>query len=234
MNGTTADETVAIDCNPPRTTSATISARMMLVQTGSSPNEPCIASLIEFACVVVPIPSIPAAAPKKAKSFASQSHFSPIPISIYRIGPPDISPFLSTVRYLMERSPSAYFVAIPRKAAAHIQKSAPGPPAAIAVATPTMFPVPMVAASAVQSDLNEVTSPSPSFVAVKMRASAIGSFVIWSTFKRTVSKSPVPMSRTSIGSPQMALFNESSQLIICSIFVPPGERNIRCIIGHRV
>ena len=32
----------------------------------------------------------------------------------------------------------------------HIQKIAPGPPVMIAVDTPTIFPVPMVAASAVQ------------------------------------------------------------------------------------
>ena len=50
----------------------------------------------------------------------------------------------------MAKTPSAYFVAIPKKADTHIQNNAPGPPAAIAVATPTIFPVPIVEDSAVQ------------------------------------------------------------------------------------
>ncbi len=44
----------------------------------------------------------------------------------------------------------------------HIQRTAPGPPAASAVATPMIFPVPMVAARAVVSAPNCETSPSPS------------------------------------------------------------------------
>jgi hypothetical protein len=47
------------------------------------------------------------------------------------------------------------------KAASYIQKRAPGPPLAIAPAKPSMFPVPMVAESAVHSAPNEVTSPWP-------------------------------------------------------------------------
>jgi len=46
----------------------------------------------------------------------------------------------------------------------HTQRTAPGPPAATAVATPTMLPVPMVAASAVVSAPKWLTSPSPSAV----------------------------------------------------------------------
>jgi hypothetical protein len=45
----------------------------------------------------------------------------------------------------------AYPVIIPKSAEIHIQKTAPGPPAFKAVATPTIFPVPMVAASAVHA-----------------------------------------------------------------------------------
>lgn len=52
-------------------------------------------------------------------------------------------------------------VAIPKKAAIHIQKSAPGPPATKAVATPTIFPVPIVAERAVQSAPKLLTSPAP-------------------------------------------------------------------------
>ena len=42
----------------------------------------------------------------------------------------------------------------------HIQKSAPGPPAASAVATPAIFPVPTVAARAVHTDWSWLTAPA--------------------------------------------------------------------------
>ena len=54
-------------------------------------------------------------------------------------------------------------VAVPTIAAIHIQNKAPGPPDTIAVATPTILPVPMVAESAVQSAAKLDTSPLPSF-----------------------------------------------------------------------
>ncbi|MNI93744.1 hypothetical protein D3C73_1517410 [compost metagenome] len=54
---------------------------------------------------------------------------------------------------------SAYLVAMPNKAAIHIQNRAPGPPSLMAVATPTMLPVPMVAESAVQRAAKLETSP---------------------------------------------------------------------------
>ena len=73
------------------------------------------------------------------------------------------APSVSTLRYLTASRPSEYFVAMPKKAATSIQKSAPGPPVPMAVATPTMLPVPTVAASAVQSAAKLETSPSPSF-----------------------------------------------------------------------
>ena len=50
---------------------------------------------------------------------------------------------------------------MPKRPAIHIQKMAPGPPARSAVATPTMEPVPMVAASAVASAPKLEMSPLP-------------------------------------------------------------------------
>ena len=82
--------------------------------------------------------------------------------------------------------PSEYFVAMPKNAATHIQKIAPGPPTLTAVATPTMLPVPTVAASATQSALNDETSPSPLFFAEKMSRSAVGSLKTWMSPSRTV------------------------------------------------
>ncbi len=58
-------------------------------------------------------------------------------------------PFAPTERYLTARIASEYFVAIPTIPVTHIQKTAPGPPSVIAVATPTMLPIPTVAAKAV-------------------------------------------------------------------------------------
>ena len=49
----------------------------------------------------------------------------------------------------MANKPSEYLVAIPKNAEIHIQNKAPGPPAIIAVATPTIFPVPIVEDKAV-------------------------------------------------------------------------------------
>ena len=51
---------------------------------------------------------------------------------------------------------SAYIVAIPKKAITHIQNIAPGPPANIAPAAPTILPVPTWAAMAVARAWNEL------------------------------------------------------------------------------
>ena len=91
---------------------------------------------------------------------------------------------------------------MPKKAAIHIQKIAPGPPTLTAVATPTMLPVPTVAASATQSALKLETSPLPWFFALKMRRSASGRRRTWSSFSRMVRKMPVPTSRMMSGGPQ--------------------------------
>ena len=78
-----------------------------------------------------------------------------------------------TVLYLMARRHSEYFVAVPTVAATIIQKSAPGPPATIAVATPTMLPVPIVAERAVHNAPKLEISPcslSVSFENIYLKA----------------------------------------------------------------
>ena len=52
---------------------------------------------------------------------------------------------------------------MPKMAENIIQTRAPGPPRWRAVATPAMFPVPTVAASAVAIAANEEIVPAPSF-----------------------------------------------------------------------
>ncbi len=54
-------------------------------------------------------------------------------------------------RYFNARTISPYLVIMPKKALTHIQKTAPGPPTVMAVATPTMLPVPTVLARAVET-----------------------------------------------------------------------------------
>ena len=52
---------------------------------------------------------------------------------------------------------------MPKKAASHIQKMAPGPPEMSAVAQPAMLPVPTCAAMAVASAWKELMPSLPAF-----------------------------------------------------------------------
>ena len=76
------------------------------------------------------------------------------------MGPPTQSPFSLRWRYLIDRVTSANLVHMPKSADIHIQKTAPGPPMAMAPETPAMLPVPMEAASAVHMALKGETEPS--------------------------------------------------------------------------
>ena len=111
---------------------------------------------IELDCTMQPIPSA-AKAVKNANT--TPSHLLCSPRSITYMGPPAIVPSGIFTRYFTESSASVYFVAMPNTPDSHIHSTAPGPPATTAVATPTMFPVPMVAASAVISAANGLISP---------------------------------------------------------------------------
>lgn len=83
-----------------------------------------------------------------------------------------------------------------------------GPPATKAVATPTMFPVPMVAASVVIRAEKGDTSPAPPALARESRPRTL--FSAQPRFRqgrkrvRRVRKTPVPISSTSIPGPQTA------------------------------
>ena len=109
-----------------------------------------------LACTVLPMPKA-AIAVNRAKRIAS--HFQPRPRSRAYIGPPSILPLTPCTRYLMANRPSAYFVEMPNTPVSQHQNTAPGPPRAMAVATPMMLPVPMVAARAVAKEPNCDTSP---------------------------------------------------------------------------
>ena len=119
-------------------------------------------SAIEFAWVILPIPK-DAITANKAKS---QPRTAPTflclkPFFMVYIGPPDISPFSFTSLYLMASIHSENFDVSPNNAEIHIHTRAPGPPDTMAVATPTILPVPIVAANAVVSAENGDISPVP-------------------------------------------------------------------------
>lgn len=71
------------------------------------------------------------------------------PLSRAYIAPPSILPSEVFTRYFTPMSDSEYFVAIPKTPVSQHQRTAPGPPSAIAVPTPMILPVPIVEASAV-------------------------------------------------------------------------------------
>ena len=164
------------------------------------------AAEIELACVMQPMPNeastvLPAKKspnPRPSRGCAQKARRS-----VY-IGPPHHSPRLFFSRYLTASRHSAYFVAMPNSAEIHIQTSAPGPPAAIAVATPTRLPVPTVAASAVIKDENGEISPGlpPRRASLpKTLRSAAPRLRQGRNRRRNVKKTPVPKSRQTVPGP---------------------------------
>ncbi len=126
-------------------------------------------------------------------------------------------------------------VIIPKIATIHIQKMAPGPPEMMAVATPAMLPVPMVAARAVQRLWNWLIALSSLpvwaviFLLVKMPPTVDFiqwvKWLTWKPFVNTVISTPVPMSSTSMGMPHTKLLTALLTSVICftnsSISVSP-------------
>src|SRR5262247_2655312 len=159
MNGTSSSHTRAIDLMPPRITTAVKAVITAPDHQGDTWKVSFTRVAIELACTMLPMPNA-ATAVRAAKIRPSQRARSPR--SSTYIGPPAIVPSGPLTRYFTARTASEYLVAMPKTPVSHIQSTAPGPPALTAVATPTMFPVPMVAASAVVSAPNWLTSPVPS------------------------------------------------------------------------
>ena len=133
-------------CTPPMMTAAPRRVTIAPVMYGLMPYWFSTSVEMAFACTVLPMPK-EARAAKRAKRIPN--HFHPNPFSRAYIGPPSISPRLVLTRYFTARRPSAYLVEIPKTPVSQHQNTAPGPPRAMAVATPMILPVPMVAARAV-------------------------------------------------------------------------------------
>ncbi len=165
---------------------------------------------IEFACERLPIPNdanivnnANAPARKAAKPLCLKAFL------IVYIGPPTTSPFSLVERYFMASAHSAYFVEIPNAAATHIQTRAPGPPETIAVATPTIFPVPIVPANAVIKAENGEISPFFPLVfldsGLTIAFNEDGSIFQGTNLNFTVRKIPVPTKSKSVIGPQTTL-----------------------------
>src|SRR5688500_2085724 len=93
----------------------------------------------------------------------------------------------------------------------HSQKSAPGPPSVIAVATPAMFPTPTVDASAVATAWNGVTLPAPAVRSRSLPSTSPSAVPMCRNCTPPVtnsSRTPVPMSSTSIGGPHTIPFSQ--------------------------
>ena len=139
------------------------------------------------------------------------------------IGPPDISPRSLTSLYLIANIHSENLEDNPKQAEIHIQTNAPAPPETIAVATPTIFPVPIVAAKAVVNAENGDTSPSPLLFVLDSLLNvfliAQGRFLQVKKLQRIVKRIPVPTRRTSITGPHTKA--STSAMILLNIFIAP-------------
>jgi len=134
-----------------------VRAAMISPEThGVMPKDVFTCSATEPDCTAQPIPKAVTAV-KNAKT--APSHFILSPRSSANIAPPIIIPLLFFTLYFTAIRLSEYLVAMPNTPVSHIHNSAPGPPDAMAVPTPIMFPVPIVEDSAVASAPNWAISP---------------------------------------------------------------------------
>ena len=138
------------------------------------------------------------------------------------MAPPCILPSLVLTLYLIAINDSAYLVAMPKTPVSQHHNTAPGPPKAIAVPTPTIFPVPMVAASDVAKAAKAETSPSASLSFVTDNFIPFVNVGIWINFSLTVKYRCVPKSSTIMPHPHTYPSTVwMNWLILSNIFEPP-------------
>ena len=148
-----------MDLIPPKITRAVRTATAMPITAGGIWRFSLHTVAMALTWVAHPIPK-EAKPPKNAKIRPSQRIFKPR--SKAYMAPPCIRPSLVLTRYFTAMRDSLYLVAIPKTPVSQHQRTAPGPPRAIAVRTPMIFPVPIVEVSAVVRAPNWLTSPSAS------------------------------------------------------------------------
>ncbi len=131
----------------------------------------------------------------------------------------------------MPKNVSAYLVAMPSGAIAAIQNAAPGPPIAMAVATPAILPLPIVAAIAVVSAWNGEISPGAGVVGSRRsaprmtRRDARRNCRNWMPRLYKVMTMPSTTSSAIVQRPQTRLVRlaMSSASINSAVFVPAGH-----------
>ena len=176
----------------------------------STPKVVLSAEAMASTCVILPMPK--EANTAKIANNIPRKRPKPLclnPFCMTYIGPPAISPREFFSRYLTASMHSAYFVVKPKRAEIHIQTRAPGPPNTIAVATPAMLPVPIVADNAVIRDWNGVISPSPPVVCLRPLNTCFSAkprFFQGRNLRRKVRKIPVPTRRIIIAGPHTKSF----------------------------
>ena len=141
---------------PPTMTSQTSTAMPMPAIHVGRPSSLCRTTAIELGCVkgVVVIAATPA---MSAYVLASQGDLRPSR-SAY-IGPERIV-VPAASRQVKPSTASVNLMVVATKPYAQIQKSAPGPPETIAVATPAMLPVPIVPDRAVMKAWKGLSAPA--------------------------------------------------------------------------
>ena len=135
------------------------------------------------------------------------------------MAPPSMVPSLVRTLYFTAIRDSPYLVAMPNTPVSQHQSTAPGPPRAMAVPTPMIFPVPMVEARAVVRAANWLISPWESGSLVTDRRMPV-KVLRWINPVRKVRKRWVPKRRPIMGMPQRQLLMPSTMLLTNSIMIP--------------
>ena len=147
ITGTSAPHTAPTRLAPPASTARLRAASASPAHSGGSPQRRRAISARALAWVRQPMPKAAQRAKAAHSTASTRPRRPPTPICSTFIGPPP--PW--AVRQREASVHSANFVAMPAAALSHIQARAPGPPSTMALATPTMVPVPTVAARLVIS-----------------------------------------------------------------------------------
>ena len=158
MSGTRRPATAPMRFTPPSRMRARNRSRTRPVTQVGTEKDLSMLTAMALTCTRLPMPK-QAMKPKMAKQVPSHFHFGPRPFLMKYMAPPTQRPAGVFSRYFTARMISENLVIMPTRAVTHIQKRAPGPPMAIAVATPTMLPVPISPARAVMSAFQGEISP---------------------------------------------------------------------------
>jgi len=168
MAGTSLPATEPIRLIPPMITIPTMIAMMIPVAILGTPKYPSVrpATLHDWNMFPPVKAEIMSVMQKKKPTILASGFqnppFLPMTFSTTHIAPPWGLSASSVFRYIMVSVISTVLRAMPKNPTIHIQRSAPGPPAPIASATPPMLPRPTVAESAAESAWKWLIAPGSS------------------------------------------------------------------------